>query len=317
MATISFLIALASLYYLLSTLVSSIREFWNVRVGDNSRKLFLREMLEKMLTDEKSNLVAEIYRHPLIAQQLNGSKYMPSAIDSGNFADALFSVISEKSIDVNASHIERLNTSDIDKFKTGISFVSSFKQQQLLYSLLPPNAIDEALKTETTKTNIKTWYDNYMVRVSGEYKRRQRKPLFVIALIVAVSLNVNGITIFKELWQNQNAQKALEIVAQNVRKDTTIKSPIAMMDSITTKINDAGLPIGMNFSIWNDCFEKKDAFNKANVCVKPEPRDIRMNLFKLIAGYLIAAILMSMGAPFWWDFMNKFIDIRSMISPKK
>lgn len=320
----TYLISLAGVYLLLSTIVSSFLEFWNVRVGKNFRKVFLREMLEKTLSDEKSNLVAEIYRHPLIAQRLNGTRYMPSAIDTKNFADALFAVVSEKSVDVDASPEDRASVSAFEKFKSGIGRIPSYTQQQLLYALLPAEKGGEANPTEAAKANIAEWFDAYMARISGEYKRRQRKPLFWVSFLLALLLNVNGLTLFRDLWHNQNLQKTLETqitaLAETQQMPTVNgENPIKLMDSLTAKLNSAGLPFGYDphWSVWKACYQKKEPFENANTQVNPQPRQVAWNYLKLIAGYILAAVLMSMGAPFWWEAINKFINLRSVATVKK
>lgn len=324
--TLTYLISLAGVYLLLSTIVSSFMEFWNVRIGKNYRQVFLREMLEKPLTDEKSNLVAEIYRHPLIAQRLSGTQYMPSAIDSANFADALFSVISEKSVDVDASPEERASVSAFEKFKNGIALIPSYKQQQLLYSLLPPSGQSNGgNETEAAKANIVKWFDAYMTRVSGEYKRRQRKPLFLVSLTVALFLNVNGLTLFHELWKNQNLQKTLEakivaMAAKGEMPEINGENPKKIMDSLTNELNNAGLPFGYGeqMKTWKACLNKTEPFKTASGNTqKPKWHQIAWNFIQLILGYLLAAALMSMGAPFWWEAINKFINIRSIATAKK
>ncbi len=321
---LTYLISLAGVYLLLSTIVSSFMELWNVRIGKNSRKLFLREMLERALTDEKSNLVAEIYRHPLIAQRLNGTRYMPSAIDSKNFADALYAVISEKSVDIDASAEERASVTTFEKFKAGIAHVPSYTQQQLLYALLPAEKNNNENLTEVTKANIVGWFDAYMPRISGEYKRRQRKPLFIISLILAVLLNINGLTLFRDLWLNQNMQKVIEseitlLAANQQMPHPNGANPRLLMDSLTAKLNDMGLPFGFDpkLQVWKDCYNKREPFIPENS--KDEPRFLGKlwNYVRLLSGYILAAVLMSMGAPFWWEVMNKFINFRSIASVKK
>lgn len=320
---LTYLISLAGVYLLLSTIVSSFMEFWNVRIGKNFRQVFLREMLEKTLTDEKSNLVAELYRHPLIAQRLSGTQYMPSAIDSRNFADALVAIVSEKNVGVDASADERAAVSAVHNFREGIKQIPSYRQQQLFYSLLPAETNTES--TEQIKTNIINWFDAYMTRVSGEYKRRQRKPLFAVSIILALALNVNGLTLFRELWQNQNMQKALEteivaLAAAEKMPQPDGENPRKLMDSLTAKLNMVGLPFGFDedFAIWKSCLKEKEPFHPEKKSgEKPGVLGVLWNYFRLLVGYALAAILMSMGAPFWWEAINKFINIRSIASAKK
>jgi hypothetical protein len=74
------------------------------------------------------------------------------------------------------------------------------------------------------------------------------------------------------------------------------------------EINKLGLPIG-----WT-----------RNVSVPPDPPDPRQ-LYGLspqawvmrVLGWLITALAVSLGAPFWFDLLNKFIVIRGTVKPKE
>jgi len=36
-----------------------------------------------------------------------------------------------------------------------------------------------------------------------------------------------------------------------------------------------------------------------------------------ILGWLVTALALSLGAPFWFDLLNKFIVVRSTVKPKE
>ena len=36
----------------------------------------------------------------------------------------------------------------------------------------------------------------------------------------------------------------------------------------------------------------------------------------LLAGYLITAFAATLGAPFWFDVLNRFVSVRSVMKPK-
>lgn len=57
--------------------------------------------------------------------------------------------------------------------------------------------------------NIDEWYDNAMDRVSGWYRRSTQWIIFWIGLFIAVSMNVNTITIADYLYRNDAVRSAL------------------------------------------------------------------------------------------------------------
>jgi hypothetical protein len=98
------------------------------------------------------------------------------------------------------------------------------------------------------------------------------------------------------------------------------ENPRKLMDSLTAKLNMVGLPFGFDedFAIWKSCLKEKEPFHpEKKSAEKPGVLGVLWNYFRLLVGYALAAILMSMGAPFWWEAINKFINIRSIASAKK
>ncbi|MEJ0102754.1 MAG: hypothetical protein WDO19_09455 [Bacteroidota bacterium] len=74
------------------------------------------------------------------------------------------------------------------------------------------------------------------------------------------------------------------------------KDRIAEIDTLFKKINENGLPIGWNQKNWDDT---------------------RNDWLMSIVGWFLAAIAISMGAPFWFDLLIKLVNIRRAgIKPK-
>jgi hypothetical protein len=135
-------------------------------------------------------------------------------------------------------------------------------------------------------------------------------------------LNVNGLTLFQDLWHNQNAQKALEakmtmLAAQGSMEVYEGENPKELMDSVTRELNRMGLPIGINPGVWKACLNKKEPFKRDAASESPGFWGVTWNYIRLLIGYILAALLMRMGAPFWWDVINKIINLRSVGTSKK
>jgi hypothetical protein len=89
---------------------------------------------------------------------------------------------------------------------------------------------------------------------------------------------------------------------------TPCDTPECRVKKNLDEINKLGLPIG-----WT-----------RNVNVPPDPPDPRQ-FYGLswqawamrVLGWLITALALSLGAPFWFDLLNKFIVIRGTVKPKE
>jgi hypothetical protein len=122
---------------------------------------------------------------------------------------------------------------------------------------------------------IAGWFDNAMQRLSGSYKRRQLLISFLISLLLAILFNIDSIALFRTLWQQP--QLAAHISA----------APAAL-DAATLRQLWA-LPIG-----WSSF---------------PPVLDTAFAL--QAAGWLVTASTTLFGAPFWFDLLQRAVQLRS------
>lgn len=132
------------------------------------------------------------------------------------------------------------------------------------------------------RDDIANWFDNGMDRVAGVYKRRTQLCSFLIGLAVAVALNVNIIAIAETLWHQPALVKELPTLSVGTPPDTAIAD-----------VKKLGLPFG-----WDD---------KAVVAFGTSPNWRWLFTF---FGWLIAAVATLFGAPFWFDTLQRFVQLR-------
>lgn len=131
---------------------------------------------------------------------------------------------------------------------------------------------------------VEDWYDAAMDRLSGVYKRQIQGVTLTIGAFVVLLLGVDSVAIASTLWQEQGVRAAVSGAAQ--RAGTT-----GLEDAVNT-LSEFALPIG-----W--------AVNPAT------PADWTTK----IAGLAITIFAVSLGAPFWFDLLNRFTNIR-LAGPK-
>ncbi|MBQ5948799.1 hypothetical protein [Massilia sp. ST3] len=122
---------------------------------------------------------------------------------------------------------------------------------------------------------IADWFDSAMERLSGVYKRRQLLVSWLLALLLAILFNIDSIHLFRTLWQHP------VLAAQ-------IGAAPGALDTATLQQLWA-LPIG-----WNSF---------------PPTLDARFAL--QAAGWLVTASTTLFGAPFWFDLLQRAINLRS------
>jgi hypothetical protein len=190
---------------------------------------------------------------------------------------------------------------------------------------------------QAARTNLESWYNGTMDRVSGWYKRRAQFSLFLVGLLIAMGLNIDAITIVRELSVNADLRKAALTVAENTVADRAGTRPAeggqeaadrlararADYEMARQAIEEIGYPVG-----WRPAPQLKSCGTRA---VKTDAsgdatdgatRDRSCNRTKVIGllllaipGWLSTALAVMLGAPFWFDVLNKFMVIRSTVKP--
>jgi hypothetical protein len=131
-------------------------------------------------------------------------------------------------------------------------------------------------KIENVHAELATWFDSGMDRLSGNYKRRSQLYCFIIALVIAVLFNIDSFHLFTTLWQHP------AIVAGIKPPTSSTDIPWKMLMS---------LPIG-----WTD----GTTLNSAVSAISSSQS----------AGWLVTASATLFGAPFWFDLLQKLVNLR-------
>lgn len=163
---------------------------------------------------------------------------------------------------------------------------------------------------EAIRKALEQYFDDAMDRVAGWYKRQVQKALTVLAFVIAVAFNVDSVAIARTLWTDPAVRAAVVELAENTTTTTTApassstdsgSSTTTATTSTTIDIRrvaedirkETGLPLGWRTAPWED-FD-----------------DRRKRLPVKLAGLTITALALTLGAPFWFDALNKVSQLRS------
>lgn len=146
---------------------------------------------------------------------------------------------------------------------------------------------------------ISTWFDGYMDRVGGAYKRRTQWLLVIFAIVVVVTLNIDALRIFQQLSAQPAFAASVAAHADRLIKKAEpdqVGQPTPtlgqLMSSLSSDIATMPFPVG-----WPD-FHFKSLW-------------ISFWQWQKIVGLLITAIAASLGAPFWFDALSRLASLRS------
>jgi len=312
---IEFALSIIILFFMLSIIVSSLTEYWNSRIGKNFRSGFLYQALLKMLNDEQNRNFAEpLYRHPLIEKSKPNENDLPAYIDSKNISTVLIEIIikhhqpytitydMEGKPQVQDPGFRQNNTFEL--FKTAVDDLHTSDLKILLQSFLHHSGDLEELKQQ-----IANWFNSYMDRVSGWYKRRLRKSLLFTGLIVSITLNADFFRISQSLWSNTEMRKELAGQALSLSRESSTTDKNALMDKLSAQIELNSFPIGWKSQVPQAYkSEKNESNNSVWELIK-----FNWNLYvswSTVLGWFIMAFALHLGAQFWFEALIKLINIR-------
>ena len=226
-----------------------------------------------------------------------GSVQLPSYIPSRTFAAALFDILFERDKTARNSDIRPDGTNAVLDLSTMLRMIAN----------LPDSKAREALTTLVrqaggdvvqTREAFAQWFDDGMDRCAGWYKRKTQLALFLLGLSVALALNVDSIAVARALWNSPSLRAYAVTLGEQYGKT---KSPTASQNDALATLQSLPLPLG-----WNG---KHYAFNS----IDPNTD----NVIFAVAGWLLTAAAMTLGAPFWFDTLNQFMVVRSTVKPRE
>lgn len=285
-------ITLVATYVLLSLLCTTLNEFVATLLKIRARTL--NRAIKALLDNEaihRSFLASGLIQSMITSSAGGKGAQLPSYIDSRTFADSLLAALNP---DNPLAGFDELKAS-VDKLSDGSALKSS---------LLAVLATTQHGATEV-RDAIARWFDTSMDRLNGNYVRYMKYLSLAVGFVAAVSLNVDSFRLAEQAWKDpQLRQTALALVQNNTDAAGNLALPECKREAIEEKIGcrtDAivnaysglqQLPLGWEADLPED---GEDPFT--------------WWLLKFF-GLLITALAVSVGAPFWFDLLQKVMSLR-------
>ena len=317
-------------YLVLSLVVTAANEMsaaWFRR-----RAWMLRKGIANLLDDEA--LAAKLYEHPLIRSLSSGPGLLsrvpflqhlvgrgPSYVRSRTFAIALLDVLrSEGGDQADASTVRRT------------------------LALLQREAGSDP---DHFRANIETWFNDSMERVSGWYKRRTQALLLIWAAVVTISTNSDTLVIAKALWRDPALRQTLVARAERYaaeqpapgttpivvvndgappppplppdqQAEVDFQEASAQYDAAVADLAELQLPIG-----WEAPSTAVEGDTSIRLVTDTATDDWpgaiwqpgaasrwMQALNQHFVGWVLTMLAVSLGAPFWFDILNRIVAVR-------
>jgi hypothetical protein len=294
-----------------------------------------RALLSEAYSDEITSLSDSFYSHPLIKSLARPGEH-PAYVPSKTFAVTLMDILA-KGQSTTGTVEQR-----IAQIKASIDNLPDSDVKKSLQALLM-NGSDSV---EQVQEKLEGWFDASMDRVSGWYKNRVQVWTVVIASVVTILINADTVQIAQKLMINPALRD--KIVQEAKNEHASSADPSAPTLTEQQKADLSGLTGWTNeFRIFHhlnacadpnlrggqlteaDCRAESEKEIKSTSSQKflaawnsdsfPGMRLLSMVVFLWlwtvvpthIVGWILTAIAASLGAPFWFDILNKFMNVRA------
>jgi uncharacterized membrane protein len=299
-------IGLVFVYALLSVVCSSAREAIEGILKSRARNL--EGGIEQLVGPE---LAARIYQHPMVFGLFKGGytpsagrsygpkslllrRRLPSYIPARNFALAFYDLSIQASREARRDALSGGDDGSGDANgsktpngpgKTATGAAAATLAGRNARQILPLVLGTTADGAEPVLREIEGWYNASMDRISGWYKRNSQFWILLFAAVFTIALDVNTLTIAGHLYRD-DAHRALVMARVEGRAGAPRDAAEA-----SKQLAELDLPI----------------LGTAKGGATGWPEDV--------AGWLLTILAVLLGAPFWFDVLNKLMVIRSTVKP--
>ena len=284
---IDLVIGMVFVFLVFSLVVSGINEGITTILASRSRQLWraMKELLDgsagkgdqrpqkDAVADESSPLSLRLYTNPLIHQletAVRDRRSRLSHIPSTDFSRGLIDVVVPESN----------GTTTADEIRAKLQELPDFLKRPLLAI-----ATEAGEEVDKLRQGIGDWFDTRMTALSAVYRKKTKWVLLVLGLIVAVALNIDAIGAAKQFYRDQALRTAVAQQAVTVATDCQEKQGADVEECTRNAVGNlegsVPLPVGWAGKTLSDV----DGW--------------------VVVGWLIAAVALGQGAPFWFDLFRK------------
>ena len=284
-------IGVSFIYLLMALVCSTVNE--TIAGVINSRGKTLEKGILSLLHDPA--LKAEFYAHPLIQGIQDENDRLPSYIASNKFALALMDTLTGPAA-----------ANDPDALRKGVANLENKAARTALTAVL------QNPQFKTDQQRLEAWYEQSMNRVSGWYKRTTQIRVFVLAAGVSLLMNADTLRTLDTLWNNPTRSAVLiedaKVRLQKGRPDAQTQAASPSDNDVIAKQEKQLL--GQVAGWQGDWYKDWPGHTTAGFWCW-----IWYLLKNRFGGWLITILAVSLGAPFWFDTLSKFMNVRSAGKP--
>ncbi|MFB2897698.1 hypothetical protein ACE1CI_32675 [Aerosakkonemataceae cyanobacterium BLCC-F50] len=222
-----------------------------------------------------------------------------------------------------------INNADID-----LPFIPSSVKQSIATLVSRAKTKIDRTENEVNQLTkeVEIWFDRSMERSSGVYKRNAKGISLLIGFGLAVVTNSNSIYIANRLAYDEElrqavVQRADKLISENGKKEVSeilneqLKLPLGWNPRVLDRQFNCNsrFPKDASDNDWNTVFNKcirnskkpSNYFAPTAILVMIVTSGKWLVGLSFLVGWFVTAIAISMGASFWFDLLNKLVNVRN------
>ena len=286
------------------------RKLWDGMVamlGKEAASVYNHVLIQGLRTAGSGTRIGDVASRPV-------SSTLPSYIPSHTFAQGVMDLALEGQAPATGTPTEATGRT-LSAPPSSADFVTQVEklaEGSRLKAVLLPLARTAGQDLTDVQRNVEGWYDAAMDRVAGAYKRYALQVVFVLGLIVAAVTNADSVALVNSISTSSGLRTALVHLADQVSAHPEAFNGGAK--TLTTNLSDCPAPFtaaACSEPVRSLALLQAQGLPLGWKTLPSGPVDW---LWKLI-GLFATGVALSMGAPFWFDVLNKIMVLRSTVKP--
>ncbi len=253
-------------------------------------------------------------------------------VDQESFRNALYDTLDQIEDEITQMGLE---PNSVVSVLAGIRQIDNpYFRNALTTIMSTAETLDEA------KANIQTWFDNSMDRASSNFATKMKTLSIMVALVIALSANVDSLHIARTLWEDPVLRTQLSSVATDAVTSGELEAAIeaanqaneeagnadAGTEDVVEDIADSAEAVGQTIADINqlrlpigwllidvsttpaDSPHRANPNNIWNYFPGNNPEGWFGLLLAKLMGLAVTVISASQGAPFWFNILNKIVS---------
>ncbi|QIR86482.1 hypothetical protein [Paracoccus sp. AK26] len=293
-ATIETVLGLVLIYLVLGLVCTSINEAIAGLLRLRARVLFME--INRIIDDK---VVREAFWNTGLIRSMGRSgdsrgdapRQAPSYLERDDFATALIQALRKAGAGNDAA---------VPQGVVLASLATKIDRNSILFSVIKEIGLEDGAPVALVHEALGSWFDQVMDRASGVYKRYVSFISLVVAVLIVVPINADTLLIAKTLWYDDALRAHFVETSQRVADATDEQAQEILNSSLVSNVITSVLPPPLG---WPEAKCEEDdcsAFRRFGTS---------------FLGLLLTSFAVTLGAPFWFDVLARFVALRNSGPP--